>query len=129
MRYGILLTTLMLATIPAMSQDKPDVIEPSFPVNFSCGQTALHDNQGNVTGWLLVGDITSHRDDVDVVTTHIQIRYSLGDDAKMDAKCLSLHKAFVAARAKERHSGRYVEDQRTRSKSAVEPTKLEKAAQ
>src|SRR5229473_1683850 len=100
-----LMTLLLILPLSVLAQDKAEVVEPSFPVNFSCGQTALRDNQGNVTGWLLVGDIVSHRDDVDVLTTHVQRRYLLGDDAKMDAECLRLHKAFVAARAKERKSG------------------------
>ena len=76
--------------------------ETAFPVNFSCGQVKITDLHGNMNGWLVVSDITSKDDGLQIKTQHTQRMYRLEDYKKIDDYCLQVHKDFNAERDKER---------------------------
>jgi hypothetical protein len=82
------------------AQEKPT--ETAFPINFSCGQVKITDLQGNMNGWLVVSDITSKDDGLQVKTQHAQRMYRPEDYKKIDNYCLQVHKEFNAEREKER---------------------------
>jgi hypothetical protein len=82
------------------AQEKPT--ETAFPINFSCGQVKITDLQGNMNGWLVVSDITSKDDGLQIKTQHAQRMYRLEDYKKIDDYCLQVHKDFNAEREKER---------------------------
>jgi hypothetical protein len=82
------------------AQEKPT--ETAFPINFSCGQVKITDLQGNMNGWLVVSDITSKDDGLQIKTQHAQRMYRPEDYKKIDDYCLQVHKEFNAERDKER---------------------------
>jgi len=82
------------------AQEKPT--ETAFPINFSCGQVKITDLQGNMNGWLVVSDITSKNDSLQIKTQHSQRMYRPEDFKKIDDYCLKVHKDFNAERDKER---------------------------
>ena len=82
------------------AQEKPT--ETAFPINFSCGQVKITDLQGNMNGWLVVSDITSKDDGLQIKTQHVQRMYRPEDYKKIDDYCLQVHKDFNAEREKER---------------------------
>ena len=82
------------------AQEKPT--ETAFPINFSCGQVKITDLQGNMNGWLVVSDITSKDDGLQIKTQHAQRMYRPEDYKKIDDYCLQVHKDFNAEREKER---------------------------
>src|SRR5260370_8994558 len=93
---------LIAFTCPLLhAQEKPT--ETAFPINFSCGQVKITDLQGNMNGWLVVSDITSKDDGLQIKTQHSQRMYRPEDFKKMDDYCLHVHKEFNAARDKERN--------------------------
>jgi hypothetical protein len=82
------------------AQEKPT--ETTFPINFSCGQVKITDLQGNMNGWLVVADVTSKDDGLQIKTQHTQRMYRPEDYKKIDDYCLQVHKDFNAEREKER---------------------------
>ena len=76
--------------------------EAAFPINFSCGQVKITDLQGKMNGWLVVSDITSKDDGLQIKTQHSQRMYRPEDYKKIDNYCLQVHKDFNAEREKER---------------------------
>jgi hypothetical protein len=76
--------------------------ETAFPINFSCGQVKITDLQGHMNGWLVVSDITSKDDGLQIKTQHTQRMYRPEDYKKIDDYCLQVHKDFNAERDKER---------------------------
>ena len=82
------------------AQDRPSDVK--FAVSFSCGQTRVSDLQGNLNGWLVIADVTSQDDELQMKTQHSQRFYSADDNKKIADYCLQLHKEFNAERDKER---------------------------
>jgi hypothetical protein len=81
------------------AQEKPTKIK--FAANFSCGQTRVSDLQGNLDGWLVVADVSSQDDELQMKTQHSQRFYRAEDNKKIADYCLQLHKEFNAERVKE----------------------------
>lgn len=96
----LLIIFIILTGTVLHAQDKP--MDTAFPINFSCGQVKITDLQGNMNGWLVVSDITSKDDGIQIKTQHTQRMYRPEDYKKIDDYCLQVHKDFNAERDKER---------------------------
>src|SRR5260370_23405083 len=80
---AILLIILIFSTGSLLhAQDKPT--ETAFPINFSCGQVKITDLQGNMNGWLVVSDITSKDNGLQIKTQHTQRMYRPEAHTKID---------------------------------------------